>query len=398
MDPRTTLIVVTLMMLFNGGVLGLMHRDLSTQVQPSARDWRIGTLLAAAGCILLATQDVLPIGFVLPLGNASLLVAMALYLRAVRRFDGYADTPWIFLPAVLCTIGVFWASAISPSSAMRAITASFGWIIPSLLAVKSLIDGGRLPTVSGARRAWQGNYAKSRYVLIAMLLIVALLMMVRVIYFSLHIDYATPLLISGQWINTFTMIAPGALPIVGTTVFITLCSERVRAQLQHAAATDYLTGLPNRRTITESANSQIASAQKIGKSITVALVDIDHFKVINDTFGHEVGDDALRHIATVLSEHCTASTIAARLGGEEFLCLIDDAGGDPGTQAERFRTAIEQARFAHPNGTINITVSIGVASSTINEGQLQPTLQRADRALYTAKSQGRNRVVYAQDA
>ncbi len=397
MDPRTTLVVVTLMMLLNGGVLGLMHRDLSIQVQPSARDWRIGTLLAAAGCILLATQDVLPIGFVLPLGNASLLLAMTLYLRAVRRFDGYADTPWIFLPAALSTIGIFWAAAISPSTAMRAIIASIGWIIPLFFAIRSLIIGGRLAATSGAWHSWQRNYAKSRYVLIAMLLIVAILMMVRVIYFLLHLDYATPLLISGQWINTFTMLAPGALPIVGTTVFIMMCSERVRAQWEHAAATDYLTGLPNRRTITESANSQIARAQKIGKSITVALVDIDHFKTINDTFGHEVGDDALRHIATVLSAQCTASTMAARLGGEEFLCLIDEAGGDPSTQAEKFRTAIEQARFAHPNGTINITVSIGVASSTINEDQLQPTLQRADRALYTAKSQGRNRVVHAQE-
>jgi diguanylate cyclase (GGDEF)-like protein len=402
MDPRTTLIVVTIMMLLNGGVLGLMHRDLTQDVQPAARDWRIGTLLAAGGCILLATQDSLPHGFILPLGNGCLLGSMALYLRAAQRFDHAPTTPWIFLPIVFGVMGIYWASAVAPSVAMRAIIASAGWVFYLSLIAKSLIAGRKRDGALLNKTEWrsQGSttYPISRTVLIVMVLVVALCMLIRAIYFALNPHHATSLLVGGQWINTATMILPGALPIVGTTVFIMMCSERLRAKWVHAATTDYLTGLPNRRTISDIAATRLAAAQKSGGALTIALIDIDHFKNINDTYGHDVGDDALKHVAHVLKQQCTISdghTIVARQGGEEFLSLLAPNDNNMAPLAEQLRHAMESAPFTLGDDKIRITISIGVATTGADETQITHALKRADQALYAAKAKGRNRVEMA---
>ncbi len=398
MDPRTTLIIVTIMMLLNGAVLGLMHRDLSQDVQPAARDWRIGTLLAAGGCVLLAVQDSLPLGFILPIGNACLLISMALYLTAVQRFDKLAVSAWVLMPITLCTAGIYWASAIAPSMAARSVISSLGWFILMSLIAKSLINGGRKDATANAAQGWEKNYANSRYVLIVMVCVVALSMAIRACYFALNPQYATSLLVSGQWINTATMILPGALPIVGTTVFIMMCSERLRAQWMHAASTDYLTGLPNRRTISQIAATRMAATQQLGKPLTIALIDIDHFKKINDTYGHDVGDEALKHVANILKLNCTnssGSAIVARQGGEEFLSLLTPDDGNTAAVAELFRAALEGAPFTHGNEKISITISLGVASTRANETQITHALKRADQALYAAKAKGRNRVEIA---
>ncbi len=398
MDPRTVLIVVTAMMLLNGGVLGLMHRDLAPEVRHSARDWRIGTLLAAAGCLLLAVQDALPLAFASPLANGCLMMSIVLYLRAVRRFDGKPDTVWVFLPVPLGVLGIYWASAITPSVSMRTVVASIAWLIPLGIMAYSLHVGGRLEASANRTASWQKASANSRNVLIAMVLVVGVYMGARAVYFMVHPQYPASLLAGGQWISTATLLIPSALPIIGTTVFIMMCSDRLGAQLMRAASTDYLTGLPNRRTISEIAARNLIAAHRLSKQLPLALIDIDHFKQINDTYGHDVGDEALKHVATTLSQQCTSEgnqSIVARQGGEEFLVLLIPSDGDIKAHAEQLRQALENNPFKHEGASIKITISIGVALTRANETQVTHAMRRSDEALYAAKEGGRNRVIIA---
>jgi diguanylate cyclase (GGDEF)-like protein len=382
MDPRTALVIATLMMLLNGGVLGLMHRGLSADVQPSAVDWRIGTLLAAGGSVLLALQQFLPPGFILPAGNACLLIGVALYWRAVRRFDGDADSPWIFAPALFATAGVFWFSAVSPQLLMRVLFATVAWLIP-LLSAATLLWRGR-------RR----QPAISRSVLAGLMLVDALFMTLRALTYLFSANDPDSILDTSSAVNVLTPLVMAVLPVIGTTAFLMMCSERIRRQWEMAAATDYLTGLPNRRSITATGEARFNSAQRTNAGFAVAVVDIDHFKAINDRYGHDGGDRALKHVAAILEQQCRGPSMVGRQGGEEFVVLIEGAGAtEAQAAAERLRMAVGLSPLQIEEAAVRITVSVGVSVLGKDDLAYDRLLQRADRALYAAKAEGRDRVI-----
>ena len=381
MDPRTALIIATLMMLLNGGVLGLMHRGMSRDVQPSAADWRIGTLLAAGGSVLLAAQAGYSPAFILTVGNGCLFLAMALYWRAVRRFDGHADTWWIFLPVVLASLGIFWFAAVMPSLAGRVLVATIAWAVCLLPAAWSLIKGPR------------HDAAVSRRVLAAMMLILAAFMLLRLAYLVARSGEVTSILDTADWVNAVTPLMVAILPVIGTTAFLMMCSERIRRQWEIAATTDYLTGLPNRRTINSTGESRFSTARQSGNNFAVAIIDIDHFKSINDRFGHESGDHALKHVAALLAQNCRGPHLVGRLGGEEFVALLEDAGASEAlAAAERLRSCLEQSPVTLNGEVQQITISVGLSLIRTSDREFDDVLRRADKALYAAKSGGRNRV------
>ena len=167
----------------------------------------------------------------------------------------------------------------------------------------------------------------------------------------------------------------------------------IRRQWEHAAATDYLTDLPNRRTLTESGEQRFVLARAQNSGLTVVVIDIDHFKNINDRYGHDTGDRALIHVAKVLRSACPATAQLARQGGEEFVVLFDTAlPADAIASAERLRLALHSTPLALPSGPLTITASFGVSVLGSEDRRFDDTLRRADQAVYAAKSAGRNRV------
>lgn len=116
---------------------------------------------------------------------------------------------------------------------------------------------------------------------------------------------AASILETGTLINALTPLSAAVLPVIGTTAFLVLCSERLRAEWERAATIDFLTSLPNRRTISSTGITRFNAAQRSGSTFAAAVVDIDHFKSVNDRFGHDVGDLALQHVAarTVTPSH-----------------------------------------------------------------------------------------------
>ena len=161
---------------------------------------------------------------------------------------------------------------------------------------------------------------------------------------------------------------------------------RAFANSQHQAATDALTGLANRRSLEEAIVTRVTSG-----TYAALFADIDHFKDLNDTFGHEIGDDCLRAFARVLERATRPGDVCARYGGEEFVVLLPTATTeDAELVAERIQTfLIEELRTAH---LAPFTVSIGIASTDHAAG-VQEVIRAADHAMFDAKAAGRNRII-----
>lgn len=389
MDPVTIFFIATLMMLANGGVLGLMHKDLPLPMRPAAASWRIATLLFAGGSILFAAQGLNPPAYTLALANALVMFGFTGYLRALRQFYGLKDRLWVMVPAALGTVAVFWLTLGAADVGGRILTVSVVW---SVLMVACIVV-----LVSQERR----DGARSRRVMAGLFTAVALFVLFRAGYFVvIGVNPAFSVLGAGAWMNIATPMVAATLPVIGTTAFLLMCSERIRRQWERAASTDYLTGLPNRRTLVEMGLKRFEQARTSVASggFGLAIVDIDHFKRINDEHGHEMGDVALKHVAGRLQSACRGAELPARQGGEEFVVLFDNLQlHDAPAAGERLRQAVAQAPFTAGDLVLPLTVSIGLAVLRADDTHFDSLLRRADEALYVAKATGRNRVEIAPE-
>ncbi|MDW8322240.1 MAG: diguanylate cyclase [Armatimonadota bacterium] len=167
----------------------------------------------------------------------------------------------------------------------------------------------------------------------------------------------------------------------------------VNAQLERMAVTDGLTELPNHRVFRERLWREFLWALERDRPLSVLLLDVDHFKQFNDTYGHQAGDEVLRKVALTLRQRCEGTIFPARYGGEEFVALLPDMDAHTATQfAERLRQSIADAPCCYRQ----ITVSIGVSTLDIHTLNPESLVEEADRALYISKRNGRNRVSHAQ--
>ncbi len=170
------------------------------------------------------------------------------------------------------------------------------------------------------------------------------------------------------------------------------------AALADLARRDRLTGLLNRRAYDEAIADAFARRQRLNEDVAILLLDIDHFKRINDTHGHAAGDEVLRAIAATVTAQVRQIDNVCRIGGEEFVVILHDANRSvAATMAERVRAAVERDAIPVDGAAIAVTVSIGVAIAS-DDGNAAALLARADAALYEAKQGGRNRVVTAREA
>jgi two-component system cell cycle response regulator len=162
------------------------------------------------------------------------------------------------------------------------------------------------------------------------------------------------------------------------------------------AVTDQLTGLHNRRYLTRHLETLLKNNAESGKRLAILIIDVDFFKSINDTFGHDIGDEVLREFARRISENIRGIDLACRYGGEEFVVVMPDTDANLAwTVAERLRKSVEITPFpiSAPANNVNVTVSVGVAGSDDPAMTADALLRQADQALYAAKRDGRNRVV-----
>ncbi|HLI14247.1 MAG TPA: PleD family two-component system response regulator [Alphaproteobacteria bacterium] len=180
--------------------------------------------------------------------------------------------------------------------------------------------------------------------------------------------------------------------------------ERLRANFQRSlslALTDSLTGLYNRRYLDAHLGNVMARVLRSGKAVALLMIDIDHFKQINDTYGHAAGDEVLRELGERLLHSVRNFDLIARIGGEEFVVVMPDVALDlAATIAERLCQRVARKPFviSHATGELSVTVSVGCSLATSESEKPEALLKRADDALYQAKRGGRNRVVVAERA
>jgi len=211
----------------------------------------------------------------------------------------------------------------------------------------------------------------------------------------------------GQYDYTCKASPPIGSPTEVTRLFDSFCSlgetiHETITTLETSSVTDQLTGCHNRRYLMQEGERQAAIAERGGHPLGVLMLDLDYFKQLNDTFGHQAGDAALVEFAKHVGETVRASDIFARLGGEEFCVLAPDSDEAHSTiLAERIRHRVENMTVEWEGRAIGCTVSIGVAqictsgADALGRTSLECGLAQADRALYEAKRRGRNQVVAA---
>lgn len=173
--------------------------------------------------------------------------------------------------------------------------------------------------------------------------------------------------------------------------------EAANRRLQVMANTDILTKLPNRRYALERLEQEWATTQRCKRPMSVLMLDLDHFKSVNDTFGHDVGDQVLTHAANLMKETSRTNDIVCRLGGEEFLIIAPNTDGKTALLlAERIRSSIEKNQFKGLTQHQPITVSIGVAGSVNDRPGWNELMKLSDQALYSVKRSSRNGVQLAK--
>ncbi len=177
-------------------------------------------------------------------------------------------------------------------------------------------------------------------------------------------------------------------------------NERLRIQLQEQAIRDPLTGVYNRRFFADALDRETAQARRENTPFSIIIMDVDHFKQFNDTYGHKCGDVVLQTLAKFLSDNTRSSDIVCRYGGEEFVILMPDAAIDSAhDRANFFRSQFEQLHIEYEGQILKSTFSAGVASFPVHAASGEALLSLADQALYRSKAQGRNRVsIYSPES
>jgi two-component system cell cycle response regulator len=172
--------------------------------------------------------------------------------------------------------------------------------------------------------------------------------------------------------------------------------EAKNHQLEQLALTDPLTGLPNRRAIDLWVEGQLSSAARHDFAVWVVMADLDHFKKVNDVYGHEAGDTVLKGFAEILNANTRRSNICGRLGGEEFLLILTHTNKEQSEIAvERIRTRLASEKFQSGDATLAVTASFGIAGFSGKKApEFSVLLANADAALYAAKNKGRNRLEF----
>lgn len=203
--------------------------------------------------------------------------------------------------------------------------------------------------------------------------------------------------VSVYWVFSIILCSVPFVVTVFFAVFILLNRWRRReAKIRRLSATDPLTGLANRRSLFEKAEYELARVRRNGQHLAVCMVDLDHFKSINDQHGHAAGDSVLQQISRVFTRELRDVDIVGRIGGEEFVLVLPDSDGEAVLQAvERCRRAIETAPIvlADSREQLGVTASFGVCASKGRDSlTFAQMLARADEVLYQAKREGRNRV------
>ena len=377
LDTTTLYLVATMVAAMLGAMLLFFGRQENIA---ALKWWGTAYLLGAASVALwtLASNTLGPM-FLLAL-NAVGFVACGMVWNAARVFHGRKpNLAGLLLGAMAWIAAVM--TLLPEASAMR-LTIGAG-----IVAVYAALTAAEL--WSERRKTLQ-----KRWPAIAVPVLHGLVLMLPILLGDLLHRYDDAFS-SSVWVTVFAIEL--VLYAVGTVfVIFMLVSERTVTAHKTAASMDPLTGMFNRRGFAEATSRVIEREANAGRPVTVLIFDLDHFKSINDRFGHSAGDEVLKLFATVVLNTLRITDLSGRVGGEEFAALLPCSLEEGVIAAERVREMFADSGIVVEEGPVDTTVSIGVAGGPAGT-ELEVLLAAADSALYQAKRNGRNRVEAAEE-
>lgn len=372
-DTRTAIVLLSAM----SALMALVLYALKRSYPPSIRglgSWSQALVVIVAGGILAASRGKLP--EVLTTAVPNFLLGWGVYglYAGTQRFHEVA-------PATARWLGVV--------GAVVAATAWFTWGDPDY-ATRLRLMTGLMAVVFGMHAVFivrQGLDSFSRWLAASVLVGIAAVQVVRLVTTFIWAPGNTILDASPQhavYIASFSVSV--LLFSVGAVL---MAGDRLRAELEHLATRDSLTNALTRRYMDEACARELERSRRTGQPLAFLMMDLDHFKAVNDTHGHQVGDRVLVEFVAKVQRQLRKTDLLGRFGGEEFALVL------PGTALEPALTVAERIRKAciPRDGEVGCTVSIGVTLSLPENDTLDKMLARADSALYQAKHSGRNRVV-----
>lgn len=347
--------------------------------------WGAAYLIGGISVAIYTVQDSLSAALSMAIGNALLFVACGVIWSGARLFHGREVRP----------IGMFagamvWLVALTVPGFAASAT---GKIVLSSVAISAYTIMTALE-IWGGRREW----LLSRWPAFAVLVLQGIVFLSPIPIVLLAPAEATLAEFAGSWFGIFAL---ETLLYAIATAFIILTMAKERSERIHrtAATIDPLTEIFNRRALLDAGRRVLARIAWDKEPVAVLMFDLDHFKKINDRFGHAVGDRALQTFARTAAARLRATDIVGRLGGEEFAAILPATNlKAAAVAAERVREAFEAAAKEVDGLPVGGTVSIGAAASDSPDADMDTLLTLADRALYAAKSGGRNRIVLAGSA
>ena len=377
LDTSTLYIVATMI----AALLGLMLLFFGFQEKISALKWWGSAYLVGAASVALWTFGAARFGDMFSLAlNAVGFLTCGMVWNASRLFHGRKPSyPGLVLGALIWVAAVM---SLPPGATEMRMTIGAG-----IVAVYAALTATEL--WSERRRT-----LRQRWPSVAVPVLHGFVLMLPILlgdFFHPH-DRAFD---ESIWVTMFAVEL--VLYAVGTVFLIfMLVSERAVTVHKNAASCDPLTGMFNRRGFAEACSRVIEREANGGRPVTVLIFDIDHFKSINDRFGHPAGDEILKLFSAVVINNLRISDLSGRIGGEEFAALLPCPLEEGVIVAERVREAFEASGIVCDEGPVDTTVSIGVAGGPAGT-ELEVLLASADTALYQAKRGGRNRVEAAEE-
>jgi diguanylate cyclase (GGDEF)-like protein len=341
--------------------------------------WGLAQLLMAAGVLIAVIALQAENNALHAIGQAWIILSSAIMWMALRQFEGRR-------PSVLWV--VVWPAAFLIAQQLGAFDSFDTRLIATcaVLALLSFLAAGELSREGSEPLAsrWPASF-----LLMAMgvgfLAWVPLIMQMPI--------RAAGLVFASTWFPVTILVATlGRMALA--FLMLSLVKERQELKQRIDALTDALTGLPNRRALFEAADRLAEHSRYLkGDPISVLVFDLDHFKKINDTYGHRLGDRVLQRFATTMADNLPTGSILGRLGGEEFAAILPGADLETSVlTAELIRTAFQTSAAVIDGVAVRCTVSVGAASHDDIDCDLPGLFHRADGALYSAKNAGRNRV------
>jgi diguanylate cyclase (GGDEF)-like protein len=381
LDNRTLLVVVsfsatvqTLAMLY---VWRMQLRERSVGLMT------LGFALIALGTALIALRPVLPILLTVVIGNTAVLAGQALNALAICKFVGRR----------LSVAFPVWIAAIS-----LAVMSVLTFVMPDLglriVATSILIPVSLLPGMLALMNAPPGPWRRTYWPVAGLYVFHSLFAASRGIA-TLAGGPASDLFSSSLVTSLWFLESFAALNLISLGLIL-MISQRLQLELDRQASYDGLTGTLNRRAFERVADAEWSRAVRHDLPLAVLVLDLDRFKSLNDTHGHDAGDVWLKTFAELTQGLLRREDLLCRYGGEEFLALLPQTSMDAARQAaERIRRGVEGMRLTHNGVELASTVSIGIAIRDGSSASLKTVIADADRALYRAKAAGRNRVELA---